>query len=66
MSVKALLASVIHVRISKVFTLQLHKNILERRLGVLENLYSGILKRFATAFSNISQKSPQGDIACYP
>jgi hypothetical protein len=32
---------------------------MKREVGVLENLYSGTSKRFATQFSGISQRSPQ-------
>ncbi len=32
---------------------------MKREVGVLESLYSGTFKRFATQFSNLSQTSPQ-------
>ncbi len=32
---------------------------MKREVGVLENLYSGTSKLFATQFSDISQRSPQ-------
>jgi hypothetical protein len=40
-------------------TLQLHKNYMKREVGVLESLYSGTFKRFATKVSSIPQRSPQ-------
>ena len=43
----------------KALTLQLHKNYMKREVGVLERLYSGTFKRFATEFPSISQRSPQ-------
>jgi hypothetical protein len=45
-------------RSRNIYTLQLHKYVPKRRLGVLENLYSGTSKRFATAFPSVLQKSP--------
>jgi len=32
---------------------------MKREVGVLENLYSGTSKRFATQFPSISQRSPE-------
>jgi hypothetical protein len=39
--------------------LQLHKNYRKGGVGVLENLYSGTSKRFATQFPSLSQRSLQ-------